>query len=184
MAVQWVLVCHGLITLLVLVSFLCGQWPIFQGTFIERIHVFLTFGAYDCFLYSLSLSQSILFPLLFLLNSFVWSLFVLALIGGLLGLCLGPKGPMRFYPLSISAVTDPILFYRFETRNLCYFLYPIGLFWNGYFFFFFFKPRNEKELGLHWIELWFWEMGLFSIISKQVKLLKKVIFNRRIANSR
>ena len=61
MAVQWVLVCHGLITLLVLVSFLCGQWPIFQGTFIERIHVFLTFGAYDYFLYSLSLSQSILF---------------------------------------------------------------------------------------------------------------------------
>ncbi|KAM3752839.1 hypothetical protein ACB098_03G048700 [Castanea mollissima] len=50
MAVQWVLVCHGLITLLVLVSFLCGQWPIFQGTFIERIHVFLTFGAYDYFL--------------------------------------------------------------------------------------------------------------------------------------
>ena len=122
-------------------------------------------------------------PLLFLLNSFVWSLFVLALIGGLLGLCLGPKGLMRFYPLSISAVTDPILFYRFETRNLCYFLYPIGLFWNGYFFFFF-KPRNEKELCLHWIELWFWEMGLFSIISKQVKLFKKVIFNRRIAYSR
>ena len=61
MAGQWVLVCHGLITLLVLVSFLCGQWPIFQGTFIERIHVFLTFGAYDYFLYSLSLSQAILF---------------------------------------------------------------------------------------------------------------------------
>ena len=80
-------------------------------------------------------------PLLFLLNSFVWSLFVLALIGGLLGLCLGPKGPMRFYPLSISAVTDPILFYRFEPRNLCYFLYPIGLFWNGVFFFL--KKKNQ-----------------------------------------
>ncbi|KAK4282840.1 hypothetical protein QN277_014168 [Acacia crassicarpa] len=50
MAVQWVLVCHGLVTLLVVVSFLCGQWPIFQGTFIERIHFFLTSGAYDYFL--------------------------------------------------------------------------------------------------------------------------------------
>ncbi|KAG2695396.1 hypothetical protein I3760_07G011300 [Carya illinoinensis] len=50
MAVQWVLVCHGLVTLLVVISFLCGQWPIFQGTFIERIHYFLTFGAYDYFL--------------------------------------------------------------------------------------------------------------------------------------
>ncbi|GAB2287364.1 Probable protein S-acyltransferase 17 [Dionaea muscipula] len=47
MAVQWLLVCHGLGTLLVVVSFLCGQWPIFRGTFIERIHYFITFGAYD-----------------------------------------------------------------------------------------------------------------------------------------
>ncbi|XP_037496114.1 probable protein S-acyltransferase 17 [Jatropha curcas] len=50
MEVQWVLLCHGLATLLVVVSFLCGQWPIFQGTPIERIHNFLTFGAYDYFL--------------------------------------------------------------------------------------------------------------------------------------
>ncbi|XP_059440410.1 probable protein S-acyltransferase 17 isoform X1 [Corylus avellana] len=50
MGVQWVLVCHGLVTLLVVISFLCGQWPIFQGTFVERIHHFLTFGAYDYFL--------------------------------------------------------------------------------------------------------------------------------------
>ncbi|THG01312.1 hypothetical protein TEA_002804 [Camellia sinensis var. sinensis] len=49
MSVQWILVCHGLVTLLVVVSFLCGQWPIFRGTFIERIHYFLTFGAYDYF---------------------------------------------------------------------------------------------------------------------------------------
>ncbi|KAL3625311.1 hypothetical protein CASFOL_030765 [Castilleja foliolosa] len=49
MAVQWLLVCHGLVTLLVIVSFLCGQWPIFQGTFIQRIHFFITFGAYDYF---------------------------------------------------------------------------------------------------------------------------------------
>ncbi|KAL3825309.1 hypothetical protein ACJIZ3_021338 [Penstemon smallii] len=49
MAVQWLLVCHGLVTLLVVVSFLCGQWPIFQGTFIQRIHFFITFGAYDYF---------------------------------------------------------------------------------------------------------------------------------------
>ncbi|KAL6496515.1 putative protein S-acyltransferase 17 [Orobanche gracilis] len=49
MAVQWLLVCHGLMTLLVVVSFLCGQWPIFQDTFIQRIHFFITFGAYDYF---------------------------------------------------------------------------------------------------------------------------------------
>nr|AQY17496.1 putative protein S-acyltransferase 17 [Liriodendron chinense] len=50
MGVQWVLVGHGLLTLLVVISFLCGQWPIFQGTIIERIHHFITFGAYDYFL--------------------------------------------------------------------------------------------------------------------------------------
>ncbi|KAJ8440140.1 hypothetical protein Cgig2_003465 [Carnegiea gigantea] len=50
MEVQWALVCHGLVTLLVLVSFFCGQWPIFQGTFVEKLHYFLTFGAYDYFL--------------------------------------------------------------------------------------------------------------------------------------
>ncbi|XP_015875261.3 probable protein S-acyltransferase 17 isoform X1 [Ziziphus jujuba] len=50
MAPQWVLVCHGLVTLLVLVSFLCGHWPIFKGTPIQRIHQFITFGAYDYFL--------------------------------------------------------------------------------------------------------------------------------------
>ncbi|KAH9605092.1 hypothetical protein KSS87_016019 [Heliosperma pusillum] len=50
MAVQWVLVCHGLTTLMVVISFLCGQWPIFQGTFVERLHNFLTFGAYEYFL--------------------------------------------------------------------------------------------------------------------------------------
>ncbi|XAR52533.1 Protein S-acyltransferase [Bertholletia excelsa] len=49
MAAQWLLVLHGLVTLLVVISFLCGQWPVFQGTFIERIHIFLTFGAYDYF---------------------------------------------------------------------------------------------------------------------------------------
>ncbi|KAJ6826303.1 putative protein S-acyltransferase 17 isoform X2 [Iris pallida] len=50
MAIQWALVVHGLVTLLVVISFLCGQWPIFQGTFVERIHRFLTYGAYDYFL--------------------------------------------------------------------------------------------------------------------------------------
>ncbi|KAJ8769722.1 hypothetical protein K2173_005928 [Erythroxylum novogranatense] len=50
MAVQWILICHGLLTMLVTISFLCGQWPIFQGTPIERLHYFLTFGAYDYFL--------------------------------------------------------------------------------------------------------------------------------------
>lgn len=49
MAIQWMLVCHGLVTSLVLVSFLCGNWPIFQGTFIQRIHFFLIYGACDYF---------------------------------------------------------------------------------------------------------------------------------------
>ncbi|KAK7397254.1 hypothetical protein VNO78_18421 [Psophocarpus tetragonolobus] len=50
MGVEWLLVCHGLVTAVVVVSFLCGRWPIFEGTFIQRIHHFLTFGAYDYFL--------------------------------------------------------------------------------------------------------------------------------------
>ncbi|XP_022742613.1 probable protein S-acyltransferase 17 isoform X1 [Durio zibethinus] len=50
MAVHWVLICHGLVTLTVVVSFLCGQWPIFQGTPISSIHRFITFGAYQYFL--------------------------------------------------------------------------------------------------------------------------------------
>ncbi|KAB5556303.1 hypothetical protein DKX38_007212 [Salix brachista] len=50
MAVNWLLICHGLVTLIVIISFLCGQWPIFQGTPIERLHHFITFGAYDYFL--------------------------------------------------------------------------------------------------------------------------------------
>ncbi|MED6169245.1 putative protein S-acyltransferase 17 [Stylosanthes scabra] len=50
MGVEWVLVCHGLLTALVVVSFLCGRWPIFEGTFIQRFHFFLTFGFYDYFL--------------------------------------------------------------------------------------------------------------------------------------
>ncbi|XP_076923813.1 putative protein S-acyltransferase 17 [Bidens hawaiensis] len=49
MGVEWVVVCHGLVTLLVLVSFLCGQWPIFQGTFIQRLHAFLTFDYFRRF---------------------------------------------------------------------------------------------------------------------------------------
>ncbi|XVE89765.1 hypothetical protein DITRI_Ditri20bG0021300 [Diplodiscus trichospermus] len=50
MAVHWALICHGLVTLTVVVSFLCGQWPIFQGTPISSIHRFITFGAYQYFL--------------------------------------------------------------------------------------------------------------------------------------
>ncbi|CAL9748620.1 unnamed protein product, partial [Musa acuminata subsp. burmannicoides] len=49
MAVQWPLVVHGVVTLLVVVSFLCGRWPIFRGTFVEKIHYFITYGAYDYF---------------------------------------------------------------------------------------------------------------------------------------
>ncbi|KAL6593978.1 hypothetical protein ACP70R_014213 [Stipagrostis hirtigluma subsp. patula] len=46
MEVPWLLVAHGSVTALVVVSFLCGQWPIFEGTFVQRINHFLTFGAY------------------------------------------------------------------------------------------------------------------------------------------
>ncbi|XP_019440525.1 PREDICTED: probable protein S-acyltransferase 17 [Lupinus angustifolius] len=50
MGVELLLICHGFLTLFVIVSFLCGRWPIFENTFIQRFHFFLTFGAYDYFL--------------------------------------------------------------------------------------------------------------------------------------
>ncbi|KAL4320038.1 hypothetical protein GQ457_18G007530 [Hibiscus cannabinus] len=50
MAFHWALLCYALITLVVALSFLCGQWPIFQGTPISSFHRFLTFGAYQYFL--------------------------------------------------------------------------------------------------------------------------------------
>ncbi|KAG9160006.1 hypothetical protein Leryth_005751 [Lithospermum erythrorhizon] len=43
------LVCYGLVASLVSVSVFCGEWPIFQGTFIGRIHFFLTFAGCDYF---------------------------------------------------------------------------------------------------------------------------------------
>jgi len=51
MEVPWLLVAHGSVTALVVVSFLCGQWPIFEGTFVQSINHFLTFGAYHYLLY-------------------------------------------------------------------------------------------------------------------------------------
>lgn len=65
MGVQWALVVHGVVTLLVVVSFLCGHWPIFQGTFVQKIHYFLTFGAYDYFLWASLRPQSWSFLSLF-----------------------------------------------------------------------------------------------------------------------
>ncbi|GMI84461.1 hypothetical protein like AT3G04970 [Hibiscus trionum] len=50
MSLYWLLICHGMMTLTIAVSFLCGQWPIFQGTPVSCIHRFLTFGAYRHFL--------------------------------------------------------------------------------------------------------------------------------------
>ncbi|KAL4341986.1 hypothetical protein GQ457_08G005090 [Hibiscus cannabinus] len=50
MSLYWLLICHGMMTLTIAVSFLCGRWPIFQGTPIGSIHRFLTFGAYRHFL--------------------------------------------------------------------------------------------------------------------------------------
>ncbi|VAI05142.1 unnamed protein product [Triticum turgidum subsp. durum] len=50
MDVPWLLVAHGSVTALVVVSFLCGQWPIFEGTFVQSINHFLTSGAYRHFL--------------------------------------------------------------------------------------------------------------------------------------
>lgn len=38
-------------------------------------------------------------------------------IGGVLGLCVAPRGPMLFSPWSISSATDPIPFYRFGDQN-------------------------------------------------------------------
>lgn len=62
MEVPWLLLVHGSVTALVVVSFLCGQWPIFEGTFIQSINHFLTFGAYHYLLYVLAPP----FPLSFL----------------------------------------------------------------------------------------------------------------------
>lgn len=75
MGTEWVLVCHGLLTALVVVSFLCGRWPIFEGTFIQRIHQFLTFGAYEYFLSLLSPNRFTLFFIQFLsfFHSFIHS---------------------------------------------------------------------------------------------------------------
>ena len=56
MDVPWLLVAHGSVTALVVVSFLCGQWPIFEGTFVQRINHFLTSGAYHHFLCALRAS--------------------------------------------------------------------------------------------------------------------------------
>jgi len=56
MEVPWLLVAHGSVTALVVVSFLCGQWPIFEGTFVQSINYFLTFGAYH---YLLRFVQSV-----------------------------------------------------------------------------------------------------------------------------
>nr|CAB3500726.1 unnamed protein product [Digitaria exilis] len=56
MEVPWLLVAHGSVTALVVMSFLCGQWPIFEGTFIQSINHFLTFGAYH---YLLRLVQAV-----------------------------------------------------------------------------------------------------------------------------
>ncbi|KAI4364581.1 hypothetical protein MLD38_020654 [Melastoma candidum] len=47
MGVGWILALHGLATLTVIISFLCGNWPIFRRTPIGAIHRFLTSGAYE-----------------------------------------------------------------------------------------------------------------------------------------
>ena len=50
MAVEWLLVGHVPLTLLVVISILCGRWPIFRGTIVEKIHHFINIGACDYFL--------------------------------------------------------------------------------------------------------------------------------------
>ncbi|KAJ8620649.1 hypothetical protein MRB53_029178 [Persea americana] len=50
MAVEWLLVGYVLLTQLVVISILCGRWPIFRGTIVEKIHHFINIGAYDYFL--------------------------------------------------------------------------------------------------------------------------------------
>lgn len=94
MAVQWLLVCHGMVTLMVVISFLCGQWPIFKGTPFQWIHYFLTFGAYDYFLYSFFASDQFFHSSPFDFGSIKVPLIVLC--GGLcrrfIGLVFGSKG--------------------------------------------------------------------------------------------
>lgn len=113
MGAELLVVCHGLVTALIVVSFLCGRWPIFEGTFIQRFHYFLTFGAYDYFLYStLSFSLSY-FPFHFHLSSF---LILFHLSGVSLALFLALIVPMRFFLSNITAAIVPILSYRFRFR--------------------------------------------------------------------
>jgi palmitoyltransferase ZDHHC4 len=57
MEVPWLLVAHGLVTALVVVSFLCGQWPIFEGTFIQSIHRFLTWSSVSNSFFTFLLSK-------------------------------------------------------------------------------------------------------------------------------
>ncbi|GFQ02408.1 probable protein s-acyltransferase 17, partial [Phtheirospermum japonicum] len=76
-------VVHGLVTLLVIVSFLCGQWPIFQATFIQRIHFFIYLRAPT------------------------------TISGDLYILLAGLRARMRFSPLSTIVAIDPTQLYRY-----------------------------------------------------------------------
>lgn len=89
-----------------------------SGDFRRTHPLLLTFGAYDYLLYSpltLSISVTLLRDLIRCDGLILFFLF--AFVGGLLGLCVAPRGPMLFSPWSISAATDPIPFYRFGDQN-------------------------------------------------------------------
>lgn len=115
MEVEWLLVIHGLVTLLVLISFLCGQWPIFEGTFIQKIHFFLTFGACDYFRYSF------IYMLMHIIRfRNFWQVFKMGFCpnfgfsAALWVLCLVKKVPMHSSVLSTIVVIVLILLSRFS----------------------------------------------------------------------
>jgi hypothetical protein len=108
MEVPWLLVVHGSVTALVVVSFLCGQWPIFEGTFIQSINHFLTFGAYHYLLYVFSPPFPMSLPsfLLLLSEGIVPA-------GGLCSLCAVLGLGISSSALSDTAAIDPTRYCRY-----------------------------------------------------------------------
>lgn len=175
MDIPWLLIIHGLITALVVVSFLCGQWPIFQGTPIERIHRFITFGAYDYFLYGPTYTFVFLFAVLIRSDDFISGFFFFS--AGSLGSCVGRRGLMWLFLLSIFVAIGLTPSYRFDfvylfvhagylmNLNKTWFHYwllwmsmlLILMFWSFLFYLFVFKKRV-----LTWIAV-FWGGGEFGV---------------------
>ena len=147
MGVEWLLVCHGLVTAVVVVSFLCGRWPIFEGTFIQRIHYFLTFGAYDYFLY-LSLSLFSIFASSISITS------SLSFAGVSLALFSVLSVRIRFSPSNITAAIVPILFCRYYNILLFRSIAPTcAINFNVLKLFFLCRCYNLSALSIVYCEL-------------------------------